>query len=304
MTFVNHSPTLTLNISPTTMDAPNPYDNTSTDLISDDSDDDNDNIATHLALDENGLEPCHHTRPPSNVADPTDLDQEMSSEHKAPPTDNDTTDTLWSPSHKEAESGSCKMSVHCYVSRRHGQCHSNAKLGENQKYEHQMGKESQENVYAPFASQLDWEVAKWAKMHGPSSTSFTELMTLDGEAKNLILTKLKIPEWLGLSFKNSHELINMIDTHLPGQPLFQQKEILVGDEVCKLYFQDIIQCIHALFGDQDFAPYLRFAPERHYTDKDKDKRVYNDIYTGAWWWFTQVSTLNNDMATWALLTQT
>ena len=96
----------------------------------------------------------------------------------------------------------------------------------------------------------------------------------------------------------------MIDTHLPGRPLFQRKEILVGDEVCKLYFRDIIQCIHALFGDQDFAPYLKFAPERHYTDKDKDERVYHDIYTGAWWWFTQVSISDDDMAMWALLTQT
>ncbi|KAF8262453.1 hypothetical protein EI94DRAFT_1704770 [Lactarius quietus] len=33
---------------------------------------------------------------------------------------------------------------------------------------------------ALFASQLDWEVAKWDKMCGPSSSSFTELMSIDG----------------------------------------------------------------------------------------------------------------------------
>jgi hypothetical protein len=58
--------------------------------------------------------------------------------------------------------------------------HSKANLGENQKYGIRIGEETQENVYAPFASQLDWEVARWAKTRGPSLTSFTELIALDG----------------------------------------------------------------------------------------------------------------------------
>jgi uncharacterized protein RhaS with RHS repeats len=31
------------------------------------------------------------------------------------------------------------------------------------------------NPYAPFSSQTDWELAKWAKSRGPSSSAFTEL---------------------------------------------------------------------------------------------------------------------------------
>jgi hypothetical protein len=61
-----------------------------------------------------------------------------------------------------------------------GAVHSKADLGENQKYGLRIGEESQENIYAPFVSQLDWEVARWAKFHGPSSNSFTELMAIDG----------------------------------------------------------------------------------------------------------------------------
>ena len=89
-------------------------------------------------------------------------------------------------------------------------------------------------------------------------------------------------------FKNSRELNELIDKHLPGRPPFRRKEILVGDEVCELYFRDIIQCIRALFCDPDLAPYLIMAPERHYTDEDKEEMVYHDMYTGKWWWFTQV----------------
>jgi len=36
------------------------------------------------------------------------------------------------------------------------------------------------NSWAPFSSQLDWEVARWAKMRGSSSTAVTELLALPG----------------------------------------------------------------------------------------------------------------------------
>ncbi|KAF8259731.1 hypothetical protein EI94DRAFT_1773877 [Lactarius quietus] len=130
----------------------------------------------------------------------------------------------------------------------------------------EIGNQSQGNVYTPFTSSLNWEVARWAKIHGPSSTSFTELMAIEG-----------VEQQLGLSFKNARELNEIIDTHLPGRPPFQRKEILVGSE-----------CTCTLFGNPDFAPHLLFAPERHYADEEKSERMYHDMNTGSWWWKTQV----------------
>jgi hypothetical protein len=37
-----------------------------------------------------------------------------------------------------------------------------------------------ENLYAPFASKIDWEVARWAKLRGSGSTAFTDLLKIDG----------------------------------------------------------------------------------------------------------------------------
>ena len=37
-----------------------------------------------------------------------------------------------------------------------------------------------DNPWAPFSSQLDWEVAQWAKLRGPSATAFTELLKING----------------------------------------------------------------------------------------------------------------------------
>jgi hypothetical protein len=37
-----------------------------------------------------------------------------------------------------------------------------------------------ENKWAPFASRLDWEVARWAKMRGSGSTAFSDLLAIPG----------------------------------------------------------------------------------------------------------------------------
>jgi len=36
------------------------------------------------------------------------------------------------------------------------------------------------NVWAPFASKIDWEIAMWAKLRGPSSTAISELLKVEG----------------------------------------------------------------------------------------------------------------------------
>ena len=96
-------------------------------------------------------------------------------------------------------------------------------------------------------------------------------------------------EALGLSFKNMNELNAKIDKHIPNlRPRFERKEILVGGEVFEVYFQDVIECVRALFGDQEFAPYLVLAPEKHYVDDKKECCMFHDMHTGRWWWATQV----------------
>jgi hypothetical protein len=39
---------------------------------------------------------------------------------------------------------------------------------------------SAHSPYMPFTSQLDWEIARWAKLRGPGSTAITELLTIPG----------------------------------------------------------------------------------------------------------------------------
>ena len=36
------------------------------------------------------------------------------------------------------------------------------------------------NPFAPFLSKMEWEIAQWAKLRGPGSTAFSELIGIDG----------------------------------------------------------------------------------------------------------------------------
>ncbi|KAJ7604990.1 hypothetical protein FB45DRAFT_1149638 [Roridomyces roridus] len=133
------------------------------------------------------------------------------------------------------------------------------------------------NPYASFVSKMDWEVARWAKLRGAGSTAFTDLLQIDG-----------VVDALGLSYRSSIELNKIVDTSLPGRPRFERHEIVVQDEVYHLYARNIIDCIRALYGDPDFAPYLFVLPERHYMDRSRNVRMYHNMHTGKWWWATQV----------------
>ena len=82
--------------------------------------------------------------------------------------------------HVLASLGGPTVTVTKYPGGLAGMAHSTGKITENQNYEAKVGEWSQENPYAPFASSLEWQIAKWAKLRGPSSTAFTELIAIDG----------------------------------------------------------------------------------------------------------------------------
>jgi hypothetical protein len=50
----------------------------------------------------------------------------------------------------------------------------------NNTYASLLRSDSDSNPYSPFASKVDWEVAKWAKLQGPSSTSLMDLLKIEG----------------------------------------------------------------------------------------------------------------------------
>jgi hypothetical protein len=87
---------------------------------------------------------------------------------------------------------------------------------------------------------------------------------------------------LGLSYRTTKQLNDIIDKEMSGCPPFQCKVLNIRDERLEFYSRDALECIRSLYGDPEFAQDLVFAPERHYTSHECTSRLYNEMYTCDW----------------------
>jgi hypothetical protein len=77
---------------------------------------------------------------------------------------------------------------------------------------------------------------------------------------------------------------------MPSRPRFKREELIVAEEAVEVYYRDVNECIRALYGDPKFASVLKVVPERHYVQwNGGEEQAYHEMYTGKWWWKTQVS---------------
>ncbi len=85
----------------------------------------------------------------------------------------------------------------------------------------------------------------------------------------------KSPEW-------SCELITVTGdiTGDDGKPETEELE---------LWKRDPVECIRDLIGNPAFRNQLSYVPEKAYSRSDRTNRVYDEMWTGDWWWEMQVS---------------
>ncbi|KAI0765845.1 hypothetical protein BD413DRAFT_637000 [Trametes elegans] len=156
-------------------------------------------------------------------------------------------------------------------------------------------KGSEDTPFAPFRSQLDADVAHWAKLRGPTSNAFSELVAIKGASSQCHISAfqthampIQLVEKLGLSYKNANELNRIIDTQLPNsRPSFSRYEAMVMGETFEMYARPLMDCLVALYSNAEHVQYLCFTPERHYADDNQVIRLYHDLHTGKWWWSVQ-----------------
>jgi hypothetical protein len=67
-----------------------------------------------------------------------------------------------------------------------------------------------------------------------------------------------------------------------GEPLKEELE---------LWRRDPVECVKELLGNPAFRKVMRFAPERIFKDRERNVRLYNEAWTGDFWWEVQVSVL-------------
>lgn len=102
------------------------------------------------------------------------------------------------------------------------------------------------------------------------------------------------------SYSNKTSFLNKIDA-LPTQGPKWTCDIVTaaGDrlddngrvmvENLELWRRDPVECVKELMGNPAFRDVMAYAPERHYEDESRNIRIYDEMWTGNWWWDSQVS---------------
>lgn len=57
-------------------------------------------------------------------------------------------------------------------------------------HEYQCSLGASDSNFSPFVSKMDWEIARWAKLRGPGSTTFSELLQIEGVREGCIVQSL------------------------------------------------------------------------------------------------------------------
>ena len=99
--------------------------------------------------------------------------------------------------------------------------------------------------------------------------------------------------------QNKHAFFKKIDS-LPNGPEWKCEIFeITGDrkdengdaivEEVELWRRNPVECVRELIGNSAFNNGMKYAPEKHFEDEELNKRVYDEMATGDWWWEVQVS---------------
>lgn len=101
------------------------------------------------------------------------------------------------------------------------------------------------------------------------------------------------------SFVSNYMLLKKIDS-LPTKSEWKCKIIEVEGNVIsmdgkpetesvELWFRDPIECIRELIGNPVFREHISYVPQKVFTTRSGTTRIYDETWTGDWWWTMQVS---------------
>jgi hypothetical protein len=60
-----------------------------------------------------------------------------------------------------------------------------------------------------------------------------------------------------------------------------ENRALMSEEV-EMWFRDPVECVCELMGNPTFRDAMRYAPEKVFTDAEKDNQIYNEMWTAEW----------------------
>ncbi|KAG1760002.1 hypothetical protein EDD22DRAFT_1044069 [Suillus occidentalis] len=138
--------------------------------------------------------------------------------------------------------------------------------------------------WAPFTDEEEWGLVKW-------------LVSRVGHTAIEEFLKLPITSQMKTSFTSKYSLLKAIDK-LPRATEWELKKInVVGNrtandgqretEDLELWLRNPVDCIRELMSNPEFDQGVSYVPERVFADEEGKTRVFDEMWTGDWWWEMQ-----------------
>ncbi|KAI6027294.1 hypothetical protein PISMIDRAFT_8185 [Pisolithus microcarpus 441] len=142
-----------------------------------------------------------------------------------------------------------------------------------------------DNLFYPFTSQQDWQVASWLLCSRLSMAAIDSFLSLDW-----------IKE-LPLSFRTAREL-HLRAELLPSAPHWHSQVIRPQHptkQSITLFYRDPIECIQSLLSHPLFESHVKFVPRKVWSTAAQLSHVYDEWLTGEHAWNLQASSSPFDL---------
>ncbi|KAM5539179.1 hypothetical protein V8D89_007052 [Ganoderma adspersum] len=143
-----------------------------------------------------------------------------------------------------------------------------------------------EDSFAPFANREEWELASFLVRSGLSQEQIDDYLMLP-------ITRTRTTP----TYHNKRSFMRKIDALPAGVDWVCEQWELLGDlvdeegnvrtEEIELWRRDPVELICELLGNPIFRDSLHYTPEQLFADKDGTSCIYDETWTGDWWWEIQ-----------------
>jgi len=103
-----------------------------------------------------------------------------------------------------------------------------------------------------------------------------------------------VVEQLGLSFHNIRALHKKLDAMPEKAGEWKTKHLVFRDRPEERFIvrhRDPIEAIKSLWKDPEISPQIVVAPQKVFSNKKQDNRIFSEMWTGTWWHAIQVNIL-------------
>ncbi|KAI6011028.1 hypothetical protein BKA83DRAFT_4467357 [Pisolithus microcarpus] len=148
-------------------------------------------------------------------------------------------------------------------------------------------------MWAPFRTEGEWELARFL-MKNVGQTKMDEFLKLDIIRDRTHTIDVRDS---GVSFENARSFLKYVDKLRTGPAWTCEMVDVCGDivgedgilkhELLELWRRDPVECVQDLMGNPAFRNAMSYVPERAYTDANGENRIYDEMWTGNWWWDVQ-----------------